>query len=128
MKQLLAITFLTLSGHCTYCQEYLDVSKFQNCELFVEKKGYDRNERLKKIEELEGQLVTVYFVKGKNLQIKSKYTGSVLINWRDKNDISLKNKVDVLTVEYLEDGGRRASFPMTNDKSFRIYLTKCLEE
>lgn len=110
-------------------QEKLDLNAYSDCELFPEKDSFDQQERFEEIKKLGGKSVTVYFVKGKSNKIKKKYTGNIDLSLIEKSDLPMSNHVSVLTViEDLGDGQRRANFPLTDDKNFRIYLTECLNE
>ncbi|AFM04391.1 hypothetical protein Fleli_2007 [Bernardetia litoralis DSM 6794] len=107
----------------------LDLPTNSECELFKEKKDFNKEERLQKIKKLEGKLVTIYFVKGKNNKIKSKYTGIVDLTLIKAGNSSLKNITSVLVVKENKGNGQAvAHFPLTDSKNYRIYLVECLEK
>ncbi len=66
MRLLSILLFTTISTCALYGQSTLDVSKNLDCEVFPEKGKFNGEERLKKIKEIGGRLVTVYHVKGKD--------------------------------------------------------------
>jgi len=106
----------------TYGQEYLDLNKNKDCELFVEKKDYDVQKRISEIKKLVGSKVTVYHISGKKNKIKLTYTG--IVEMADYPKITDKSKASLITVRLTDNNGnKRAYFPMTNDKKYRIYET-----
>jgi hypothetical protein len=128
MKQL-TLLLIALTTSSVFAQETLDVSKIKDCELFPEKGKFDAEKRLNEIKGFGGSLVTVYLVKGKNNKIKSKYTGRVDLRSIDDSKLSLDTRTKVLVVTTEPKNGEVISYlPLTYDKSFRIYLTDCLEE
>ncbi|MFC6997829.1 hypothetical protein [Rufibacter roseus] len=129
MKLLSFLLFIIFSTTSLNAQETLDVTKHTDCEIFPEKGKFDAEERLKKIKELGGQLVTVYSVRGKDNKIKTKYTGRVDLRSIDDSKLSLDTRTKVLVVAIDHEDGRKAwFFPLTYDKNFRIYLAECLEK
>lgn len=110
-------------------QNTLKTESLIDCELFDEKKGFDLNERLQQIKDLDGKSVTVYLVRGKDNKIKNSYAGKVDNTLLDEKTMSLKEMTSVVVVtRVLENGQRVSYFPLTDSKSYRIYLTACLEE
>lgn len=107
-------------------QETLDIVKFSDCEIFKEKKEFDRNERLTFIKENEGQRVTVFFIRGKTNRIKSKYEGEIFLG-KQPSKVSLKVQTSVVRVKFTEGDRTVIKYPMTDDKTFRIYRSECLE-
>lgn len=101
----------------------LDIEKNKEAELFVVKKGYDVQERLKEISEIAGKEVTVYEVSGKKNTIRKTYTG--IAEMANYPNITDKSKATLLTVRVKgENGTMHAYFPLTNDSGYRIYLTE----
>jgi hypothetical protein len=127
MRVLSTLLFIMISISALYGQETLDVTKKMDCEVFPEKGKFNGEERLKKIKEIGGQLVTVYLVKGKGNKIKTKYKGRVDLRSIDDSNLSLDTRTKVLVVTVDQGNGKRISyFPLTYDKNYRIYLTDCL--
>jgi len=124
MKRRFALIALAVIFGTTiaYCQELLDIEKHKEAELFVIKKGYDVQQRLREIKSIEGKEVTVYHVSGKQNKIKLTYTGTAEI--ADHPKFSDKDKATLITVRVKERGAMRAYFPLTNDNRYRIYLTE----
>lgn len=108
-------------------QEFLDIEKYRDCELFSEKKDYDVQKRIDEIKELEGKLVTVYQVSGKRNKIKLTYTGIVkIVDYPNETDESRAKVITVLVNG--KNGNGQAYFPLTYDKKYRIYLTDKLDK
>lgn len=128
MKILLSLVIALVLAETTYGQKaYLDVEKYASCELFMQKSGYDWQQRLLQIDSLENQLVTVFEIKGNDHQIKTSYTGKVFITGKKDGKLPTKGQATVITVvEDLGDGKMSAHFPLTNDKNYKIYLKSCL--
>ena len=127
MRLLIILLFIMISTSALYAQETLDLIKNGNCEIFPEKGKFNAEERLKKIKEIGGQVVTVYLVKGKDNKIKSKYTGRIDLRLIDDPKLSLDTRTKVLVVTVDQGNGKMVSyFPLTDDKNYRIYLTDCL--
>ncbi len=127
MRYLLTLSLLSL-GTLVFAQETLDLEANSECELFSVKKDFDLNERLKKIKDLGGQLVTVYLIKGKSNKIKSTYTGKVDLTLIERGESPLNNMTSVLIVTEDKGNGQMVSqFPLTDDNSYRIYLAECLD-
>ena len=127
MRLLSILLFIMILTSTLYAQETLDLTKNRECELFPEKGKFNAEERLKKIKEIGGQLVTVYLVKGKDNKIKTKYTGRVDLRSIDDGKLSLDTRTKVLVVTVDQGNGRMISyFPLTYDENYRIYLTDCL--
>jgi len=127
MRLLSILLFIVISTSTLYAQETLDLTENRDCELFPEKGKFNAEERLKKIKEIGGRLVTVYLVKGKDNKIKTKYTGRVDLRSIDDGKLSLDTRTKVLVVAVDQGNGRVISyFPLTYDKNYRIYLTDCL--
>ena len=123
MKRLLLTALaVLLATSVVFCQELLDTESYKDAELFVVKKGYEIQERLKEIESIVGKEVTVYQVSGKQNKIKLKYTG--IAEMSDHPKFSDKDKATLITVKFKENGTVRAYFPLTNDSRYRIYLTE----
>jgi len=98
-------------------------------EVFPEKGKFNAEERLKKIKDIGGRLVTVYLVKGKDNKIKTKYTGRVDLRSIDDGKLSLDTRTKVLVVTVDQGSGRMISyFPLTYDENYRIYFTDCLSQ
>jgi hypothetical protein len=107
----------------SYGQEYLDLNKNRDCELFIEKKDYDIQKRISEIESLVGSKVTVYHVSGKKNKIKLSYTG--IVEMADYPKITDKSRASLITVRLTDkNGNKSAYFPMTNDKRYRIFATE----
>lgn len=127
MRFLSFLLFTILSTNTLYGQQTLDVTKNIGCEVFPEKGEFNAEERLKKIEEIGGQLVTVYLVKGKDNKIKTQYTGRVDLRSIDDNKLSLDTQTKVLVVAVDQGNGKMMwFFPLTDDKNYRIYLADCI--
>lgn len=128
MKHLLRLVTLLTVTTTAFSQDYLNVESNSECELFTEKKDFNREERLAKIKELDGTKVTVFVVKGKDNRIKSSYTGLVDLTLIERGESPLKNMTSVLIVTEVDANGReiRSHLPLTDDKAFRIYRTECL--
>ena len=125
MRYLLTLAFLSFVT-IAIAQETLNLEANSECELFSEKKEFDRNERLQEIKDLGGQFVTVYLVKGKSNKIKSTYTGKVDLILIERGESPLKNMTSVLIVTEDKGNGQMLShLPLTDDKAYRIYLTEC---
>ena len=124
IKKLFILTFiLNIFSIHVFCQDFLDIEKNKDAELFIIKKGYDVQERLKEIEQIVGKQVTVYLVTGKDNKIKQTYTG--IAEMADYPKITDKSKATLITVRVKgENGTMGAYFPLTNDKKYRIYLTE----
>ncbi len=128
MKYLLSLTLL-LIGPVSMAQDLFDLEGNSKCELFSDKKDFDRNKRLQQIKNIEGQLVTIYLVKGKTNKIISSYTGKVDVSLIKQGLAELKTLTSVLVVTEDKGNGQMVShLPLTDDKSFRIYLTECLKK
>lgn len=126
MKLLAIFLFIIISTSTLYGQETLDLAKNSGCEIFPEKGKFNAEERLKKIKEIGGQLVTVYLVKGKDNKIKTKYTGKIDLRLIDDGKLSLDTRTKVMMVTVDQGNGRMISyFPLTYDKNYRVYLTDC---
>ncbi len=127
MKNILILT-LTIFISClqSSAQELLDTEKYKAAELFVVKKGYDIQERLKEIESIVGKEVTVFMVSGKSNKIKQTYTGIAEMANYDK--ITDKSKASLIAVKVSNNGMMNAYFPLTNDSGYRIYLTEKMKE
>ena len=127
MRFLSTLLFIMISTCTLYGQEILDVTKNVDCEVFPEKGKFNGEDRLKKIKEIGGQLVTVYLVKGKDNKIKTKYTGKVDLRSIDDSKLSLDTRTKVMVVTVDQGNGKMISyFPLTYDKNYWIYLTDCL--
>lgn len=127
MRLLSILLFTTISTCALYGQPTLDVFKNLDCEVFPEKGKFNGEERLKKIKEIGGQLVTVYHVKGKDNKIKTKYTGRVDLRSIDDDKLPLDTRTKVLVVAVDQENGKMVwFFPLTDDKSYRIYLVDCV--
>ncbi|MCW5910501.1 MAG: hypothetical protein KIT62_05475 [Cyclobacteriaceae bacterium] len=129
MKPLSILLFIIVLSSNLYAQETLDFTNNSDCEVFPEKGKFDGEERLKKIKEIGGQLVTVYLVKGKGKgnKIKSKYTGRVDLRSIDDNKLPLDTRTKVLVVAVDQGNGKMIwFFPLTYDENYRIYLTDCI--
>lgn len=127
MRLLSILLFTTISTCALYGQPTLDVSKNLDCEVFPEKGKFNGEERLKKIKEIGGRLVTVYHVKGKDNKIKTKYTGRVDLRSIDDAKLPLDTRTKVLVVAVDQGNGKMMwLFPLTDDKSYRIYLADCV--
>lgn len=118
---------LLISTRAVHAQDTLDITKHLQCEVFPEKGKFNREERLEKIKEIGGQLVTVYVLKGKDNKIKDKYTGKVDLTLIDNSKLSLDIRTQVLVVTVDQGNGKMISHLVhTYEKNFRIYLTDCL--
>lgn len=123
MIRVLSITVLAvLFAPSAFCQEFLDTEKYKEAELFVIKKGYDVQQRIEEIRSIEGKEVTVYHVSGKQNKIKLSYTG--IAEMASHPNFSDKQRATLITVRIIENGNIRGYFPLTNNKSYRIYLTE----
>ena len=112
---------------CSICNSFgqytLDTAKFGGAELFVAKKDYDILQRLQEIKATEGKEVTVFEITGKQLRIKTSYTG--ICEMATVEGFSDKQKASLIVVKVYENGAlRSAYFPLTNSNSYRIYLTE----
>lgn len=128
MRTLLLTVISLIAVTIAYGQKtHLDTEKYAPCELFVQKSGYDWQQRLLQIDSLEDKEVTVFEVKGKDNQIKTSYTGTIK-NPRKKSDKAPeKGWATVITVVTdMGNGQKSAHFPLTNNKNYRIYLKSCL--
>ena len=129
MRKIIFISILLFTGLKLKSQINLNLETNSKCELFATKGNFDKQDRLKEIKKLSGQLVTVYLVKGKNNKVKNKYTGRISTVLIDKPDMKIDNVTKVLTVTTENENGQMiAHFPLTYDKGYRIYLTECLKE
>lgn len=129
MRKITILLFLIICSKGLLAQETLDLEKNKDCELFSEKKDFNRAERLEKIKELGGKSVTVYFIKGKDHKIKDHYTGKIDLTLVNKGDSPIENLTNVLVITVDKGNGQfTANFPMTNDDNYRIYLTECLNK
>ncbi len=128
MKHPLVLLTILTASTAALGQDYLDVDANTDCELFKEKKDFNREERLAKIKELGGTKVTVFVVKGKDNKIKSSYTGLVDLTLIERGESPLKNMTSVLIVTEVDANGRELTshLPLTDDKAFRIYRTDCM--
>jgi hypothetical protein len=127
MRLLSTLLFIMILTGKLYAQDTLDLTKNRDCEVFPEKGKFNAEERLKKIKEIGGQLVTVYLVKGKDSKIKTKYTGRVDLRSIDDNKLSLDTRTKVLVVAVDQGNGKMIwYFPLTYDKNYRVYLADCV--
>jgi len=127
MRLLSILLFTMISTSALYGQQTLYITKNMDCEVFPEKGKFNGEERLKKIKEIGGKLVTVYLVKGKDNKIKTKYTGRVDLRSIDDNKLSLDTRTKVLVVAVDQGSGKMMwFFPLTDDKNYRIYLADCV--
>lgn len=110
-----------------FAQEFLDIEKNKEAELFVQKKDYDIQKRLEEIKNIVGKQVTVYYVTGKDNKIKSTYTGIAEMSNNTKFDD--KSKASLIIVKGKDaNGAMRVYFPLTNNKKYRIYLNELMKE
>jgi hypothetical protein len=122
-NKLLLTAFSLLFVICSaLSQELLDKEKNRDAELFVIKKGYDVQQRLKEIKSIEGKEVTVYHVTGKQNKIKLSYTG--IAEMAKSPKLSDKDIATLIIVRINENGKIAGYFPLTNSNRFRIYLTE----
>lgn len=127
MKKVLLISIITAIGGTAYGQKtFLEVGKYASCEVFAQKSDYDWQQRLAQIDSLQGQEITVFEVKGKDNQIKRRYTGILENPWKKSNKPPSKGQATVITIVVDQNGQKNAYFPLTNDKNYRIYLRGCL--
>lgn len=119
MRLLSILLFIMISTSTLYAQETLDLTKNRDCELFPEKGKFNAEERLKKIKDIGGRLVTVYLVKGKDNKIKTKYTGRVDLRSIDDGKLSLDTRTKVLVVTVDQGNGRMISY-------FLLLMTKTI--
>ncbi|MBT1710297.1 hypothetical protein KK062_18770 [Fulvivirgaceae bacterium PWU5] len=124
-KMLFTALAVMLSVSVVVCQDLLDVDKVKDSELFVVKKGYDVQQRLKEIESIVGKDVTVYEVSGKQNKIKAVYTGKAEMASHPK--FSDRDKASLIVVRTFENGVMRAYFPLTNNNKYRIYLKEAVK-
>lgn len=118
-----------VSGLGTYAQEELDVEGLKPCELFSEKKEYDIQERISKIEELYGTEVTVIELKRRSRKIKHSYKGQIVKGKEGAKELKDKVKASVILVAELpSDGFQIIRFPLTDVNYYRIYRTDCLNK
>jgi len=129
MKYLFILILIVAFSSQLLAQEYLDEDSLSSCELFIKKKDFDKNARLERIKALRGKQVTVYLIKVKSKKIKSSFTGIVDTRQIDQNQLPLENLTSVLVVtEFREDNLEISHFPLTDDISYRIYLTDCMKK
>lgn len=127
MKHLFTLILLCFTFQGT--AQTLDLQTNLECELFANKKDFNQEERLEEIKKLEGKLVTVYFIKGKNNKIKSQYTGKIDLTLIKAGNSTLKNMTSVLVVSEDKGNGQMlAHFPLTDSENYRIYLVECLDK
>lgn len=128
-KILMGLVLISSFSVGLFGQEVLDVDKYNDCELFAQKKDFDKQERLEQIKKLGGKTVTVFIVKAKNNKIKNKYTGVIDLTLINKGKLPIDNLTSVLVVNVDNGNGQiSAYFPLTDNKSYRIYLTDCLDK
>ena len=124
MTRTLGIVFLTVLAYSSaHCQNVLDTAKYKDAELFVQKKGYNVQQRLQEIKAIEGKEVTVYEVSGKENNIKATHTGIAEMESSPKFSDE-QNSTQILVRTTDADGIKWAYFPLTNDHRYRIYLTE----
>lgn len=127
MKKVLLIAVIAVAGRTSYGQETnLNTEKYAQCELFAQKSGYDWQQRISQMDSLENQEVTVFEVRGKDNKIKKTYSGKLKSTWKLGGKSPTKGDATVITVVQEQEGKGIAYFPLTNDKSYRIYLKGCL--
>ena len=123
IRNLFIVTVFIFLPNAVNSQDILDLEKNKEAELFVMKKGYDVQERLKEISAIVGKEVTVYSISGKKNTIKNTYTG--IAEMAQYTDITDKSKAKLITVKVTSNNGTmNAYFPLTYDPNTRIYLTE----
>jgi len=129
-KILLPIAFI-LCSNVLLGQDILDIEKLKNCELFPIKGEFDNSERLKEIETLRGEKITVFVLKrNKKNIIRSSYTGVIDYRLIDRAaEQGSEHPVEVIAVRLEpENGTFKMYLPHTNLKYYRLYRTSCLSQ
>ena len=119
IRNIATVLFTAFIISTAQSQDTLNTIKYKDAELFVQKKGYDVQQRLAEIKDIAGKEVTVFEVSGKQNKIKLTYTGIAEMATVEKfSDADRASLIVVRTKE--ANGMERAYFPMTNDHLYRI--------